>query len=360
MTKPIQNILYVISSAGIAGTELQVLETANKIKALGYKTSIWVLAKTGPLNELSNSLNVDILNFNIDLKRSPFTSLINLFKMGLRLRKNSPDVIHAFLEEAILLVLPLSYFFTPKTKRIAGIRGSTPDKIHRIKYFYRIILNSSWRIICNAKHLAKELEVDFEVNPEKICVIQNGVSRFASSVKTKNDIPNIIVIANLHASKGHFRLLQTLAKIEEDFRVFLCGTGDLRDEILTMIDSLNLNGKVVINSTRNNVKECLNIADFAIHPSESEGLSNAILEELSAGLPVIAFKIGGNSELITSGENGFLIESFSEYELKIGIEKLLKSESLREEMSTAALESSKRFTWEVHNMKLLTIYEETN
>jgi glycosyltransferase involved in cell wall biosynthesis len=48
-------------------------------------------------------------------------------------------------------------------------------------------------------------------------------------------------------------------------------------------------------------------AGFAIHPSRTEGLSNAILEELAAGLPVVAMDVGGNSMLIDPGMNGYLL-----------------------------------------------------
>jgi glycosyltransferase involved in cell wall biosynthesis len=68
--------------------------------------------------------------------------------------------------------------------------------------------------------------------------------------------------------------------------------------------------------------------DFAVHPSRTEGLSNAIIEELAAGLPVIAFKVGGNSELIIDNQNGYLINPFDTKVFGEKINNLLENPKL--------------------------------
>jgi glycosyltransferase involved in cell wall biosynthesis len=352
-----RKILFVIGHSGIGGTELQILKTTNLINARGYESEIWIIGKSGPLNELAESIKVPVKNFNVDLKKNKFSGLIQLVKLGVRLRKNKFDVVHAFLPQAIILFLPLALLFTPSTKRIAGIRGSKQKSNFFIDSLFGIILKSSWRIICNADYLSKNIEDKFHIDPKKILVIHNGVSKFDFAAAIKSEIPTGLVIANFHSYKGHLMLLEALSNIKDEYRVVLCGSGVLQDEVSNNISRLNLGGKVVIDDSAFNVKESLRISDFAIHPSETEGLSNAILEELSAGLPVIAFNVGGNRELITSDVNGFLIEPFNLLQLQNKIENLIQNHNLRNKMSLAAVKSAENFSWEIHIDRLLLAYE---
>lgn len=322
----------------------------------GCKSEVWILSGKGPLNDLASSLNVPVTNFDIDLHSSKFLWIFKLLKIGTRLRKSDFTVIHAFLPGVIILVLPLARIFAPSVKRIAGVRGSLQKSNFVIDSLYRVILNNSWRIICNAQYLSRNLRDRYHVNPEKIHVIHNGVSRSEISSVTDNEIPTALVIGNFHSYKGHLLLLRVLSRIKADFRVILCGSGPLREEISKNIMQLNLSSKVTINDSTDNVAESLRIADFAIHPSETEGLSNAILEELSAGLPVVAFEIGGNHELVTSGANGFLIEPFNLIEFQRRIEELIKNRALRKKMSLEAAHTSQIFSWDVHINQLLLIY----
>lgn len=347
----------MIGHSEIGGTELQILRTANQMSTRGCKSEVWILSHKGPLNDLASSLNVPVVNFNIDLYSSKFTWIFKLLMIGMRLRKSDFKVIHAFLPGAIMITLPLAHIFAPSIKRIAGVRGSLQKSNFVIDSLYRVILNNSWRIICNAQYLSSILRDKYHINPEKIQVIHNGVSRFEINRITDNKIPTAVVIANFYSYKGHLLLLQVLSHIKTDFRIILCGSGPLREEISKNIKQLNLSSKVAINDSTNNVVESLRSADFAIHPSETEGLSNAILEELSAGLPVIAFEIGGNHELVTSGANGFLIEPFNLVEFQNRIEELINNHALRKKMSLAAAHTSNIFSWDVHINQLLLTYD---
>lgn len=348
----------MISNSEIGGTELQILKTANLVNTRGHASQVWVLGAKGPLNDLAASLNVPIENFYININKSKLRSIFQLFKLGIRLRQDAFDIAHAFLPAAIILILPIVRIFAPSTKRIAGIRGSLQKSNYLIDFFFRLILNNSWRITCNAEYLDKHLKNRFRIDSRKIRIIRNGVEKIDIGNKTRNRIPLAIVIANFHSYKGHLMLLQVLSRIDANYRIILCGSGALKDEISENILKLSLSSKVTINSSINNVLESIKIADFAIHPSETEGLSNAILEEISAGLPVIAFNVGGNQELVTSGLNGFLIEPFNLTELQTKIEDLINDDDLRRKMSLAAVHKSKDFSWDFHIDQLLHVYED--
>jgi len=73
-------------------------------------------------------------------------------------------------------------------------------------------------------------------------------------------------------------------------------------------------------------------------PSQYEGLPKAPLEAMASGLPVIATNTGGNQELIEQGENGFLVPVDNQSSLIDSLERILKDEDLREQMSDHARE----------------------
>lgn len=70
-----------------------------------------------------------------------------------------------------------------------------------------------------------------------------------------------------------------------------------------------------------------NAADIVIVPSRQENLSNMIMESLSCGTPVLAFDVGGNSDMIDHRKNGYLAEPFSTIDLHIGLHLLLSTKS---------------------------------
>jgi glycosyltransferase involved in cell wall biosynthesis len=87
------------------------------------------------------------------------------------------------------------------------------------------------------------------------------------------------------------------------------------------------------------------MSQIAIHPSETEGLSNAILEEMSWGLPIIAFNVGGNSELIRNNINGFLVNLNDEEAFIEKILILIMDLDLRVKMGNVSKKLVDNFSW---------------
>ena len=73
------------------------------------------------------------------------------------------------------------------------------------------------------------------------------------------------------------------------------------------------------------LNQIYNLSDLIAVPSFHENLSNTILESLSSGAPVVAFKIGGNAELIDHKKNGYLAEFLNEKDLARGISWVLEN-----------------------------------
>lgn len=99
---------------------------------------------------------------------------------------------------------------------------------------------------------------------------------------------------------------------------------------------------------REDVKACLSYLDIGILCSESEGFSNAIVEYLQAGLPVVCSDVGGNPEAVREGENGFVFPMGDVGRFAEAVLKLASDPELREELGNAArLDAVERFDMRV-------------
>ena len=89
-------------------------------------------------------------------------------------------------------------------------------------------------------------------------------------------------------------------------------------------------------NSRNDIPEMLHALDVVVSPSLSEGFSNAILEAMAAGKPVIATRVGGSPEQIIDGVTGLLVPPQDAGAIAQALLTLLRSPGLRREMGTAA------------------------
>jgi len=110
---------------------------------------------------------------------------------------------------------------------------------------------------------------------------------------------------------------------------------------------------------RGDVAELLAISDLFLQCSETEGLSMAIIEALHAGLPCIVSKVGGNPELVRSGENGFLFEAGNVDALVQNLRALAAEPRLLVEFGMRSKElAARQFTAESCASSYLDVYEQ--
>jgi len=342
-----RKIVYIIGSASIGGAELQMLQLSKLIKENGWLCEIWFLKiGSGAVARYASDLDIKWRSFNIQKNfKNPFLTLLGLIKFITAIKQTKPDIVQAYMSEGIIIALNLFRFISPSTKRVAAIRGFTPNKGKFIETVFKNTLQNSSLVTVNAKHLATEIENRFFVRKESIKLIHNGVSCVTTKSNLSYNPPNIIVISNFHKYKGYKFLLEALSKIQLSFKCLLIGGGREKESIKIRIDELGLKERVVIQDYVSDPRPFLKLAQIAVHPSETEGLSNAILEEMSWGLPIIAFDVGGNNELISNNVNGFLVNLNDDIAFIEKLSILITDTELRMKMGTASKELAQKFSW---------------
>jgi glycosyltransferase involved in cell wall biosynthesis len=124
-----------------------------------------------------------------------------------------------------------------------------------------------------------------------------------------------------------------------------------------MAAKLGLQGRVLFLGDRRDVSAVLASCDVSVLSSVSESLSNAIMESMASGLPVIACRVGGNDELIRDGENGFLVPAGNDEEMAERISMLVRQRDMRLSLGETARGDAQTFTVERVCAEYESLYE---
>jgi glycosyltransferase involved in cell wall biosynthesis len=184
-----------------------------------------------------------------------------------------------------------------------------------------------------------------EFKPKKARVVKNGVdlSRFrldvVSEVRSELNIPADIFligyICRITLQKDPFTLIEAMAiaaKANPSLHLLMVGDGDLKQEALSKIAALKISDRITFTSFRTDIPQVLKALDVYCLPSLWEGLPIGVLEAMAMSLPAIATPVGGTSELITQGENGYLIPEKNPQKLAERILELSTNKPLCEKM----------------------------
>lgn len=178
-------------------------------------------------------------------------------------------------------------------------------------------------------------------------IIFNQVSDTFFSVKRKN--PKYIVsIGRLEPQKNHLLLInafETISKKYPNEKLLIYGEGSLRKKLLEEIRSRNLDNKIFLKGTTEDVAKILSVAKIFVLSSNYEGMPNALLEALAVGVPCISTDCpcGGPKEVINSSENGLLFPVNDKEELVRNMKILLDDTDLSYRIGQKAKEKSNRF-----------------
>jgi glycosyltransferase involved in cell wall biosynthesis len=221
----------------------------------------------------------------------------------------------------------------------------------RLLRLYRVLNSSTTRILTNSE-FAKQVVLDAERAPAgKITVWYPGVdlARYGRSAGDPHAAlalgipearPVVGIVANYREVKDlplFLRAAQKVAAAMPEPVFLLAGSGELKAELERLAVSLGIGGRVFFSDGRGAVPDYLARMAVACLSSKSEGLPNAILEYMAAGLPVVATDVGGNAELIEDGSNGFLVRSRDPEAFARPIIELLRNHELRERMGQRGL-----------------------
>ena len=148
------------------------------------------------------------------------------------------------------------------------------------------------------------------------------------------------IVANLRPVKDHALFLHSakLANQIPDAAFLLAGRGELYDDLRKLAAELGIGDRVFFTQGEGNMMDWLSRMAIGCLSSISEGFSNAIMEYMAAGMPVVAIDVGGNRDAVVDGETGYLVPQRSPEKFAEPIIKLLRNDELRASMGAKGFE----------------------
>lgn len=364
-------IALCVGTLHVGGTETQLVRLASELSAQGHDVKVFAVAEGGPLSETLDQAGVPWevfgytgLRFRDECgRRRPRVAIDELRKVARfwsALRAFRPDVCHAFLYWSYILSLPGAVFARVPV-RVIGRRGSAPE-IKRARVVHvalrRLAAGCSHVVVSNAALSPEVLERE-HLPGRKLRVIPNAVDIPTERIADPACEPAVgALVANLIKYKGHDDLLAAMATLDTPPLVRLIGEGPERQRLEREIERLALADRVILEGHRPHAAAVFSEVQFALLTSQHEGLPNAVLEAMAAGLPVIATAVGGVPELIDHEVNGLLIPPGDPVALARAISILSGDADRRVEYGRAGRAKALRYNWEACRDAHLSLYGE--
>lgn len=354
------NILYVIGSMQIGGAERHLLRVTSELVQSGMRIHVFAFHPEGPLRHLFIQAGVVVHGFDPPawLRRSithpraqAWTLLmISAARLWWTMWQIRPQAIHFFLPAAYVVGGVVS-LFGPRTVRIMSRRSMNYYQLkHRL--FARV---ERWlhrrmdRITGNSQAVIDQLTDDEGVARERLRLIYNGIEAAQFQAPTLREATRraeglppdalvYIMVANLIPYKGHADLIDAFALIRDrlpvQWRLLIVGRDDgIQPELSSRCIAAGLAGHVLFLGARSDIPALLSCSDVGVLCSHEEGFSNAVLEAMAAGLPMVVTDVGGNAEAVVDGEHGYVVPARQPQRLGAALLSVAGDEA-RSEMGT--------------------------
>ena len=349
-------ITFIVSTLEKGGSERATSTIANSLAKENYKVEIVTIHDSIKSYQLNKEIKVTSLSLAKNSKdNSIFYKLKNQFEriyiLGKYLSKSKPTHLIAITSDVLNASLVIiRSLFRLKGKLILTIR-SNPQKARTkfqrklIYFFYRF----ADKIIVQTKYnfqyisnIVKNVQIHIIPNPVK----NNDLNYYQINDQKKY---NFLCVGRLNKLKNHQKIILAFKSfvrlIDSNASLSLVGRDDGEKEKLIHYSKMHkLEKNIIFHGETDDVEYFYKNSNIFIHFSKYEGMSNAILEALSFGLPVISSNHYGIDDIISNDFNGLLINDLNVNDLFSKMSLLSKDVKLKSVLSNNAYNSSRNFS----------------
>lgn len=237
------------------------------------------------------------------------------------------------------------------------------------------LLNLKWTdyqiVVCDV--VRQDLAIHPAFDETSMCSIHNGIDPklFAPNPEARERIRNEFgymnnhivcgIVARLEPAKGHEFLFRAVADIRSDFpqlRVLVLGRGKKKRELKKLVDDLKIQDIVNFTEFRDDMPACIQAFDFGVQPSiDCDTSSFSLKEQMAAEKPVVASDYGGLTEIVTNGQEGWIVPAGTVEQLAVAMRRLLEDRETANRMGKAGRDRVlKDFTVQVFAEKTVAAY----
>lgn len=323
-------VCFMIDRLTRAGTETQLLALIRDLNRGKVRPSLVLLDGEDDLSRALEPADCPVLRLGV---RKLFGARAVRAASRLRAfwRETRADVLQVYFLDSAYFGVPLARLCgVRKVLRVRNNLGYWVTRRHRL--LGRMIRPLVDATLTNTDAGKAALVEGEGLAPDRVVVLENGVdtARFNRFLFPDTSRPRVRVgcVANLRPVKNVDGLMRAakvaLARFPQ--LVFeVVGDGEQREDLERLRAELGLGDRFVLRGSVSDVAAFLRTVDIAVLPSHSEGMSNALLEYMSAGRAVIATDVGANARLVRDGKDGLIVPAGDETALVEAIGELLEN-----------------------------------
>ncbi len=317
-----KKIALLIPSLKGAGAEKIVFNLANFFSQKGYDVDLIVLREIGQyLDNVSSKVRIINLNSN--------RALLGLIPLIRYLKKNNPYTLISSLSHLnIISIIAKLIIYRSNTKVIVvehnDLRDNIKKKFNFKKKIVKLLMSFTYKkahkVIAVSNGVFEYILSFINLDKSKIKVIYNPI--FDQSIITKmreqvdeqwlkdENIPLILGVGRLTEQKNFKLLIRAFAKVRQkiDARLIIIGEGHLKNDLISLAKSLNLQGHFSLPGFEKNPYKFMANSSLVVLSSNYEGFGNVLVEAMACGTQVISTDCNsGPSEILENGLWGKLV-----------------------------------------------------
>jgi glycosyltransferase involved in cell wall biosynthesis len=367
-------LMILITGLTFGGAETQAIRIAVELKERGWE--VCVVSMIDPVAYVDKLREKGIHVYSLAMRRGT-PDLRGLFRLKRLIDAFRPTIIHSHMFHANILgrftrlfcKIPRLICTVHNLRETSEKGGATWHK----ELIYKITdhLAEKTTIICSA---AFERYVKVRAVPEsKLQMIPNGVDTrvFSTSPAEKEAARNALAlqpgfvwlaVGRMVKQKNYASLFDAIEQLgTSEFTLLVVGGGPLESELRARREQSFLKDKIHFCGTHEDILKFYSAADGFVMSSEFEGLSAALLEAASMGLPAVVTDVGGNADVVIDGQTGYVVPPDNPAQLALAMRRLMDAPTETRNMFSelARRHAHDQFSFSVIVEKWLTLYGES-
>jgi len=367
-------ILHVIPGDLWAGAEAQVYYSLKAIGDSSQNRFTVILFNNGELYRRFRNINIDVILIDENVNNS----ITICRKIKRILKERSVEILHVHEYKSQILSGIAKVLGRRKCALIRTMHGltSVPFRWKNIKSYLILTIDKFFLkhytdyIIAVSEDLESSLYQD-RINANTI-LIQNGIDTKMPLQKAPEDVRKEFNIASNEFWIGTAARLESVKNIEMlveaarilsteyldiKFRISIFGDGELKESLKSQIIQYDLASRAVLHGHYNDMLPVINALDVFVLTSRHEGLPMSLLEAMSVGTIPVCTRVGGMKEVITHGDDGFLVEPDNSKDLAETLFYIYNNKSRITHINKNAIKTIKRcYSIEKSTQQLLSLY----
>lgn len=337
------HISFVTSTLNSGGSERVISLLANALQERGHSVEIININR----HEVFYPINAEVqLTF---VEEECDGTFIGKKMMWLRsyIKRNRPDVVIPFMTdvECVTLASMIGLHIPVISSERYDPRASNLQ-YKTIRWLFlrlttHLVVQTEDIKSCYSKALQKRTSVIYNpVNDEVFRQIEN------EELKIENIMPRILSVGRLAPQKNFPMLINAFAAIKDEFpdwQLLILGEGPERQSLQLTIDNLQLTDRVLMLGRSEHVIDELRKSKLFCMSTNAEGMSNALIEAMCVGLPVVSTDVCGAKELLQNPESGLIVPVGDTESLTEALRKVMSSNEMMQQMSERNLAKAEWF-----------------